>query len=169
LSGVRDPGVAGALLSGRFGPGRSVIGGEGGVAVEVGGDLGQFEPVRQGEGEAVDLATARDVHVLAGGDLLGQLESLLERMGDRHIRGRPVGPAGDDDGGTARQRAADRVVCPASHHQHMAEGEPLEPLQVVAVAPHQFVVPADHPIAGDGRDQDEAHTAIGALIDGCGS
>jgi len=61
--------------------------------------------------------------------------------------------AGDDDGGTAGQDAADGLDRLAAHDDMMTQGECLKPLEVGGQVPEQFVVRADDPIAGYGHDK----------------
>ncbi len=89
--------------------------------------------------------------------------------GDLGTVGPPGRVAGDDDAAPPGQRTH-RFERLAAHDHGMAHGQPFEPLQVGRQVPGHAAVGADHPVAGDRRDEHHGrHTAMGALIAGCGS
>src|SRR5680860_925965 len=102
----------------------------------------------------------------------GQLDRVLDTPGHEHAVGGPAGLAGDDDVGAVRQRPPDPLVGDPSHHDRVTGGGGAEVLQVSRNVPRHVLVPADHTVLGDGGDHHHVlvgHTAMGALIPGCGS
>src|SRR6185312_525923 len=80
-----------------------------------------------------------------------------------------AGGAREHDGDAARQRAADRFVGLAPHDEVVPHRELLEAREIRGQAPRQAIVDADDAVLGSGDDERAPHTAMGALIAGCGS
>ena len=143
------------------------------VALDLRSDPGQVDPVRAVECGPVHLRTADDEHLVIAG---GGAQGLLERPGQQDPIRQVEVAARQDDAGPPGQRPADRLPGPPAHDDVVAHGQPLEPLQVGGQAPRQATLTADDAVLGDRDDEghshadvDDRHTAIGALMWGCGS
>ena len=93
----------------------------------------------------------------------------LAQIGNRpHAWYRPRG-AREHDRGAVRQRLADGLEGLAPHDDDLAGGHLLEPLEILGQMPRDAVAGANHPIERHGGDGFEGfHTAMGALMPGCG-
>ncbi len=116
------------------------------------------------EGLLVDLRAAEDEDLVV---TLRQVEGALDAAGDEHpVRRAPARVARDDDVRTAGQCLRQRLERLAAHDDAVSHRERLEALQVGGDAPGHLIVTADHAVRGDGGQDADDHTAMGALIPG---
>ena len=128
-------------------------------------DQGQVKIRTERQSLRVDLGAAANEHIAAFRFRmkLGELRYGLD-AGVRKAR------AGNDDSGAIGQGSTDGFEGLAAHDDDVAGGHLLEPLEILRQVPGDFVAVADDPVEGHGGDGLEVlHTAIGALMPGCGS
>ncbi len=123
-----------------------------GVALDLGVDPGQIDPVDEvaGKGDAVDLRAAADEGLVVLGR---ELEGPLDRVHHlRTLRGKAPAP-GHHHHRPARQRLADLVPGAAADDQVVPHGCALEMLEVSRQVPRQTAVTADDPVRRHGDNQ----------------
>ena len=139
--------ASGELLAGYVLP-LGADGGEAGVALELGGDVGDVELVGQGHCLAVDLATADDEVLLCG---VAEGYRLVERGGHLAPLDAERGVAGDDDVASAGQGSAYRLVGLAPHNHRLAHRHLLEVAEILWQVPRHRVRRAYRIIARNGN------------------
>ncbi len=145
------------------------------VALGLEVDLGQHLVGGVGQQGVVDLAAAGHHQVTGPG--AGQLQRLLDGVGDQHALVAPAEVAGQHDRRPPGQGPADGLEGGAAHEEGVPPGELLELRLLTGEAPRDVGAVADHPVAGVGRHQHDplvgaqrtGHTAMGALMPGWGS
>src|SRR6202035_876412 len=151
---------------------------EEGVAGDLRRDHGEEDAGGERQRLAVDLRPSGDEDLLPY-----RFRRLSQGLADRVGHGDAFGcvpfPAGDDHRRPSRQPAADRLEGLPSHHQGVPEGEALEAPEVGRQPPGEGAAAADDAVLGHGSDERDSpaaaasigsrHTAMGALMAGCGS
>jgi len=145
-----------------------------GNRTEIVGDLTIRHATREVTVEVEDLGRARDDKGAMRARFRAHATVNRQHFGlhwnqDLDAGGVPVPLAGDDHGAPTRQRAADRVIRLATHHHGVTHRGGLEMGQVLRQVPGHLATTPDHQIGAHSGKQRDRHTAIGALMAGCGS
>src|SRR6266566_7339690 len=112
----------------------------------------------------IDLCAPADEYLAPGRRRTDRLD-LLEIRDGLHARYR-LRRAGQHNGCAVRERFADGIEGLAAHHNDVAGGHPLEPLEVVRQTPRDSVAGADYPIERHGGDGFAAVHTAGRLSHG---
>jgi hypothetical protein len=137
------------FLAERLAP-RGVERRHGGVAGDVGMDLGQLDAARERQEQSVDLGPA-DHRNLA---VTRQRQRLIHRMDGFGPFRLPVRIARQHDMPPARQRARKALEGLAAHDHRLAHGQRLEALEVGRDVPGQPALAPDRAVGGAGVDEE---------------
>ena len=149
------PFAGGVPLAGYFGPVRGAEVGKRDIAIDLGVDLGQINPVGQTQTVFIQCRPADD-HCFFG--------ILRFRRVDRRGKGpKHINPGScemristDDEVGTSRQRPTDGLERLAPHDDRLAHRDVFEIAEIVGKSPGQPAIAADCAVCGDGDDQGNA-------------
>src|SRR5215211_456941 len=117
-------------------------------------DFSDFQGLQSVPRRAIDLTAAGDED-RGRSKITGQGQSLVQEGHGAHIVPPPCLVPGDDEGGTAWQRPADRVVGLATHDQHLSRCEVSKPAPVLRNAPRDVLTITDHSVPGNRRNPDD--------------